>query len=74
MFLSHADLHALTGYRLPKLQIRWLRENGWRFAVNCRGKPIVAQAERDAQLVSGKPAQPESAIRWGEVKHGRKAA
>ena len=74
MILSDAELEGLTGYSQAKAQARWLAAHGWRYTTNCRGKPRVARAEFEAQLVTGKVASTESAIRWGEVKHGRKAA
>ena len=74
MILSDAELLALTGYSRASSQVRWLSQHGWRYTLTCRGRPIVARAEFEAQLVSGKVSAPESAIRWGEVKHGRKAA
>jgi hypothetical protein len=33
MFPSHEDLKALTGYRMPARQRRWLLDNGYRFDV-----------------------------------------
>ncbi|MEN9417084.1 MAG: hypothetical protein RI988_704, partial [Pseudomonadota bacterium] len=34
MFLSPDELVALTGRPQKSRQIEWLRNNGWRFAVN----------------------------------------
>lgn len=74
MILTETELRELTGYKRPGAQRRWLAAHGWRFTLTCRGLPVVARAELETQLVSGKESAPESAIRWGEVKHGRKAA
>lgn len=74
VILSDAELTALTGYKRRGAQVRWLAANGWRHAVNAVGAVIVARAEFERQLVGGKPQAAESAIRWGEVKNGRKAA
>lgn len=73
MILSAAELVELTGAKRRRGQVRWLSARGWLYEVNDAGRVIVARAEFDAHLVSGKPASTESAIRWGEV-NGRKAA
>jgi hypothetical protein len=54
MFLSPQELQRLTGYARRSAQIRWLRKNGWRFTVNALKEPIVAIAESERKLVSGK--------------------
>lgn len=41
MFMSHEDLTKLTGYKLGKCQIKWLRENGIYPLVGADGKPKV---------------------------------
>ena len=53
MFLTSKELQRLTGYARSSAQIRWLRENGWRFTVNGLKEPIVAVAESERKLVSG---------------------
>jgi hypothetical protein len=53
MFLTPRELQRLTGYARCSAQIRWLRENGWRFTVNALREPIVAVAESERKLVSG---------------------
>ena len=53
MFLAETDVQSLTGYRRPSAQIRWLRDNGWRFIVNALGKPVVALAEFNRRMVGG---------------------
>lgn len=74
MLLTPAELRALTGHKWRKAQVRWLVAHGWRHTVNALGAVVVARAEFDRQLVSAEARAPESAIRWGEVKNGRKAA
>ena len=60
MILSPPDLKALTGYVRASAQIRWLRHNGWKFALNALGDPIVAVAEFNRHLVGGlRAAQPQ---------------
>lgn len=72
--LTVAEVRTVTGYRRRGAQVRWLVSHGWRHTVNALGAVIVARAEFDRQLVSAEAQAPESAIRWGEVKRGRKAA
>lgn len=49
MFLSPEDLHALTGYRKPALQRRWLLANGYRFDVRADGRPAVLASQVEAR-------------------------
>jgi hypothetical protein len=51
MFLSPQQLLNLTGRRRASAQIRWLRQSGYRFAVNALGHPVVAEAEVRRKLV-----------------------
>jgi len=44
MFLTTNELAELTGYSRPSCQIRWLRQNGWPFAVGGDQRPKVLQA------------------------------
>jgi hypothetical protein len=39
--LTHDELVALSGYRMPKYQIRWLKQNGFAFRVAADGYPRV---------------------------------
>lgn len=62
MFLTAEELVALTGRPQKAMQIAWLRNQAWRFAVNATGHPVVAVAEAQRQLVGGGarvPAQPK---------------
>ncbi len=51
MFLSANELQELTGYIRQSAQIRWLTHNGWHYAVDASGRPRVALAEFNRQLV-----------------------
>ena len=41
LFLNHDEIEELTGYKKPSAQIRWLREHGYLFEVDARGRPRV---------------------------------
>ncbi len=47
IFLTNGELTALSGYKKPALQRRWLLENGYRFDVRKDGTPalLVAQVQ-----------------------------
>lgn len=51
LFLSKDELSDLSGFARPTLQIRWLRDNGWRFSVDANGKPRVAREHFVHRLV-----------------------
>ena len=62
MFLTADDIEALTGYKKPKLQRRWLLDNGYRFEVRADGRPAVLASQVEARLRdprARKPAAPE---------------
>lgn len=44
MFLTQEELKELTGFQIPKCQIRVLRENGIKFILGGDGKPRVLTA------------------------------
>jgi hypothetical protein len=62
LFLTDEELVSLTGYRLAKYQVTWLRNRGWRFEQNAAGAPRVARAYLERKMVgeslSEAPAQP----------------
>lgn len=60
MFLSPEDLHDLTGYKKPKLQRRWLTENGYRFDVRADGKPVVSRAHYESRNDLGTRRRPSA--------------
>lgn len=41
LILTPEEVASLTGRKQPKLQIRWLSENGWKFFVGGDGLPKV---------------------------------
>lgn len=49
MFLSAEDLEALTGYRKPALQRRWLVANGYHFDVRADGRPALLRSQVEAR-------------------------
>ena len=51
--MTSDELVALTGFKRPSAQARWLTRNGWKFTVNGLGEPVVAVAEMSRRLVSG---------------------
>lgn len=50
-FIAPAVLAELTGTPVRDLQVKWLQENRWPFALDRFGKPKVAQAYFDRRLV-----------------------
>ena len=53
MFLTPADLHDLTGYRLGAWQARWLAAHGWIFERDAFGRPRVLRAYAEGRLGLG---------------------
>jgi hypothetical protein len=49
VFLSPEDVEALTGYRKPALQRRWLVANGYRFDVRADGRPALLRSQVEAR-------------------------
>jgi Domain of unknown function (DUF4224) len=64
MFLSSEEIVRLTGWKRPGLQIRWLREHGYKIDVNGLGQPIVAVAEANRKLVGGSAAVRQQEPNW----------
>jgi hypothetical protein len=50
MFLSHAELVALTGYKRPNHIVRWLESRAWHFERTGFGWPVVSKAYAEAKL------------------------
>lgn len=44
LFLSDAELHELTGFRRKLRQIQWLKDHGYRFEVNGKGRARVLRS------------------------------
>jgi hypothetical protein len=51
--LTPDELCALTGRKQPSKQVAWLTANGWRFALNANGRPVVARAYYERRMVAG---------------------
>ena len=45
IFLTNHEVTDLTGYRVPSKQIRWLRDEGFKFKVAADGYPRVMHSE-----------------------------
>ena len=54
LIVPQAQIKRLTGYVRASAQVRWLKQHGWKFAVNALGDPIVSAAEFNRHLVGGK--------------------
>ncbi len=57
LFLTKDQLKRLTGTRIRKAQIAWLRKQGMRFWVNLAGDPIVPRSEVGATVAPQNVAQ-----------------
>lgn len=51
LFLKPEELEALTGYRRPHEQVRWLTTRRWKFEQNRAGAPRVARAYLERRMV-----------------------
>lgn len=49
-YLSPDELAELTDARARRLQERWLRDNGFTYAVSVKGNIKVLRAHRDAKM------------------------
>lgn len=54
--LSDEELFAITGYRLPSLQIKWLIKNGWQHALSGARRPVVGRVYARLKLAGVKPS------------------
>lgn len=59
VFLDEEDLAMLTGRKLRRLQIQWLRTSGIPFFVNAAGRPVVTRAAVEG---SSKHTEPASGV------------
>ena len=53
IFLSFEEIAALTGFKLPTYQAKWLRTKGWRFEINANRRPIIARKYAEKMLGCG---------------------
>lgn len=56
--LTPDQLFELTGYKRSAEQVRWLKENGFKFRLDRLGKPRVDRAHYETKM-GGKPATGE---------------
>lgn len=68
-FLDDGDLERLTGEIRPNRQILWLRENGYAFVVNSKGRPAVYH--RDGQPIKTKRPSPAKGLLSQDTIVGR---
>jgi hypothetical protein len=72
MYLSKDEVERLTGKKRYSAQIQWLKDKGYKFAVNGLNMPIVAVAESNRKLVGGAAATRQEP-NWGAMR-GQEAA
>jgi hypothetical protein len=53
LFLAAGEVEALTGFKSPGRQCKWLHEEGWRFVISGSGRPIVARKYAEMMLGCG---------------------
>lgn len=53
LFLTHAELVELTGFKAPHCQVRWLERHRWRFVLTRRGAPRVAREHFNEKMGCG---------------------
>ena len=56
-FLTGDEVHALTGFKTPARQTKWLSKKGWRFVVNGNRKPVVARKYAEKMLGCDAPEE-----------------
>lgn len=50
LHLSDNELEAVTGASQTKLQLEWLRLNGWAYSVTRSGRPVVGRLYANLKL------------------------
>jgi hypothetical protein len=53
LFLMPEEVAVLTGYKVKRRQIDWLRAKGWRFELNANCFPIIARRYAEKMLGCG---------------------
>lgn len=61
MFLTRDEITELTGKRRFTAQVAWLSAHRWAFETRADGRPVVARAEAERQLVGKRGRGPEPA-------------
>jgi hypothetical protein len=59
LLLDVEEVQQITGFKLRRKQIDWLRTKHWQFEVNARGVPIIARSYAESRL-SGISASPQA--------------
>lgn len=67
MFLTPEEITALTDYKRPADQIRWLTERGYRFEVGASGRPKVLRSVVEQRLGVSKSTHAPTAPRFDLV-------
>lgn len=57
LFLDPEEVQALTGFKSPGRQCRWLHDEGWRFVISGSGRPVVARKYAEKMLGCGDGSQ-----------------
>lgn len=65
MFLTPDELYALTGYRRPAWQIRWLRAQGIEPYISARGDVVITRDAVEAVLRQRSRIEPPPLRRRG---------
>lgn len=53
LFLMPEEVAVLTGYKLSRRQVDWLRAKGWRFELNGNRRPVIARRYAEKMLGCG---------------------
>ena len=65
LLLTQAEVEALTGYKLPAYQVKWLRTNGIAHYVRRDGRPSVlrstVETRGDTRTTQRPPSKPDPA-------------
>ena len=61
-FLTEEEIRTLTGYKIKRYQINWLIQNGWRFAKNAAGRPIVSRLYFNQKMTDSIPTAPQEQL------------
>jgi hypothetical protein len=61
MFLTREELVALTGWKIARRQIEWLRVNRWRYVIGRDGYPRVSRGFFEYRMDGEREAPPSVA-------------
>ncbi|WP_460152715.1 DUF4224 domain-containing protein [Pseudomonas sp. S2_B07] len=54
--LTEAELAAITGYKIPSCQRRWLQRNAWEHVLTAAQRPVVGRVYARLKLAGVKPS------------------